>query len=110
MKKFDFENAFTRAEYERFAVAVEGREEYEFRYGEYKDKVQVVIDGRRCDNGIWAPENYLWGINMTDKRSGYSGYSCGFRISEMKTREEIIDFVYDWLKIERPALTQLSFL
>ena len=110
MKKFDFELKFTQAEYEKFVAAVARREEYEFRYGEHKDKIQVIIDGRVCDNGVWAPENYLWGISTHDKRDGFSGTGRGFRVSEMKTREEIIILVYDKFKLERPGITQLSFL
>ena len=110
MKKFDFEQKFTQAEYEKFLAAVGKRERYEFRYGEHKDKVQVVIDGRVCDNGVWAPENYLWGINTHDKRGGYSGTGRGFRVGDMKTRDEIIDYVYEKFGIERPQQKQLSFL
>ena len=110
MKKLDFEAKFTQHEYERLAAAVEKREGYEFRYGEYKDKMQVVISGQQCANGVWEPEDYYWSIDMTDKRCGYSGKGCGFHVKEMKTYEGIIDYVYAFFDIEPPTIIQLSFI
>ena len=112
MKGFDFENRFTQQEYEKFILAVSKREDYELRFGDHKTKMQVVIYGRKIDNGVWLPENYYWAVDTNDRRGGYSGTGSPFRIREMKTYPELIDFVYNAFNIERPPCiqTQLSFL
>ena len=109
MKKFEFEKAFTQSEYDKFFAAVEWRVAYEFQYGGYKDKMQVTITGNKCGNGIWAPEDYYWSIDVNDRRGGYSGASWPFRVGEMKTYDWIIDYVYAAFKLELPAAKQLSF-
>jgi len=109
MKNFEFEAKFTVQEYQKFIAAVEKREKYEFSYGEFKAKMQVNINGIICDNGIWKPEDYFWSIDMTDKRNGFSGGGFPSKVSEMKTYEDIVNFVYEYFKLPYPAGFQQTF-
>ena len=109
MKKFDFNNFFTQAEYRRFATAVKERAGYTFCYGERKDKMRVEIYARVCDNGVWGPENYLWSIGLTDCRDGYTGRGSPYRISELKTYTEILAHVYGFFDLPTPTAFQQSF-
>ena len=109
MKGFSFESGFTEAEYGKFVEAVTKREDYTFCYGKYTDKMQARIYGTRSDNGVWEPENYYWSVSTTDRRDGFSGRSNPFRIGELKTYAELIDYVYEMLKLPRPAGFQQTF-
>ena len=109
MKKFDFEGSFTDAEYRKFVAAVERRENYTFCYGKHNDKLQVRIYGIKTDNDVWKPEDYYWSIGTQDRRDGFSGCSNPFRVGELKTYAQIIDFVYDAFKLPRPGGFQQTF-
>jgi len=110
VKGFYFESVFTQLEYKRFAAAVERRDNYMFRYGKNKDKLQIAICGRRCANGVWSPEDYYWSIDTQDRRDGFRGGSDTFRVGGLKPYADIIDLVYDKFKLPRPAGFQQSFL
>ena len=108
--KLDFETKFTQAEYGKFAAAVKERKGYGFCLGTHKDKMQVRIYGTVSDNGNWQPENYYWSISTTDRRGGcFSSGSRPYRISEMKSYEDIVAIVYDAFKLPRPAGFQQTF-
>jgi len=107
--KLNFEMGFTKSEYQKFVAAVNQRVGYSFCHGKSKDKMQVRIYGTVCDNGLWKPENYLWSVCITDMRGGYSGSSRPLRVSELKTYDELVGFVYDLFKLPRPASFQQSF-
>jgi len=106
--KLNFEKQFTKQEYNNFVSAVEHRKDYEFSYGKHGDKMIARICGRFCDNGVWQPENYLWSISTFDTRDGYSGTSNPFRVSELKSYDEIIAFVYDRFNLPQPTTFQTS--
>lgn len=103
MKGFKFEESFTQQEYDAFVKAVAERRAYKFQLGNYKDKIQVIIDGQICEDKVWQPDNYFWSIYIQDNRNGYNGLGQPFHISELKSYEEIIDYVYAVFKIERSA-------
>jgi len=71
--KFEFEKHFTKSEYQNFVNSADNRIDYKFYYGKHNDKMSIRIYSRFCNNGIWLPENYLWSIDTTDNRDGYSG-------------------------------------
>jgi len=106
--RFDFEKSFDKNEYKNFINAINKRVDYDFCYGKHGDKMVVRIYGSSCDNGVWLPENYLWSISITDCRNGYSGSSSPYRVSELKSYDEIVAFVYDRFNLSQPTNYQTS--
>jgi len=107
--KLDFERSFTKNEYKNLVNAISNRTDYRFNHGKHGDKMVVNIYGSFCDNGIWLPENYYWSISITDCRNGYSGSGNPFRVNELKSYDEIVEFVYNRFNIPKPTNYQASF-
>ena len=92
---------FPHQEYERFLRAVKAKRVYQYRYVGCKRKVEVLVKGERCNYEVWAPHYYFWSISIHDNRKGHSGSSTPYAGGRTMTRDEILDQIYDFLKIER---------
>ncbi|MDR0384428.1 MAG: hypothetical protein LBH47_03855 [Christensenellaceae bacterium] len=79
--KLDFAKLLTENEFCELQERAEKFDLFEYVRYDKKNKIELRISAKRCDNGIWQ-NNYMCAVDGSKKYGDYYGFGCPYQQSE----------------------------
>ena len=105
-QQHDIEKLMSEVDWKEIQSKIANREYFEFKRSDKTNKVEIYVDARFCDNGIWQ-DNYICSIGG---RYNIGGASSPYqRVDFMKLRyDDVCKFLAHAINVEQVQTQQVS--